>query len=184
MFLQVVLERGGGTGEGGEVLAEAVVQILADALLLALADLDDLALQLAGVLQEVDLGDGEIVPGAECGGAHGDEEEEEEAHAHAVGVDPAEGLGRGGELIGPPGDEQGDDGGEVGPFFAAIPCGEQDGRGVEDRHAELIRRDVIEKADDEDDGDGDAEEEALRLPLEEFGEMTAGGLHGFFRVIA
>jgi hypothetical protein len=52
--MQVVGQRAGRQADGGEVLAEAVVQVLSDALLLVLAHRHEIGLELAALLQRLE----------------------------------------------------------------------------------------------------------------------------------
>lgn len=160
--LQGDLQAGEGAIDGGEILAEAIVEIAAEFHFFGFADLEDLLLEEAGALERGDLG--ALLLGLHAQGVSADRDEEK--IGEAVERCPKEGVRRGvrlGEGIGGhPGcaAEQGKAHADDAP---PAPRGQEDGNDVEEQDAELPVGDVIDITDGDDEDESDGQHDASGL---------------------
>ena len=172
---EILMEGTCEAGDAGEVLAEAVVQIRADAKLLALAGDDDVALQLAEPAHAGERRLHAVAPALDGDAADGDEDEEYEPHDGLPDLHPTCKIGMSILPIGPPPHDCAEEDDEGRGFLVQEPDGKENGTGVKQEEADLVTCDVIKKTNDEDSKAGEGKKRELALGTEVLCERHRGG---------
>src|ERR1043166_2533046 len=148
LSFEINLQRRRSATHTGQILAEPIVQVAADSLLLVFADFDNLLFEFARVLEQGDTRDGGMVAFSHRNSGQSNEEEKSKADGHLPRLNSRRGVGMTQDNVSPGPKDAGQTRDSKSTLVVAQPNREHDRHAVKQNQRHLVAGDEVDPDDD------------------------------------